>query len=146
MVDTSEVADSHLQGWLNAERWFMRYLGGAMLVIAVLSLFAGVFSNPTGETVIQLFNIAITILLAVVGIWTILSSNNETRLRRMVDDLLTQPAKRSVILAVVQIIVGILFVLEGLRGRITFLLLGILLFTTAAWIFRRSRYVSQFQE
>jgi hypothetical protein len=146
MADTGEISDSRLQSWLNAERWFMRYLGGMLLVIAVLSIFSGVFSNPIGETVIQFFNIAVTILLAVAGIWTILSANNEARMQRIVNDLLAQPAKRFVILAVIQIIVGILFVLEGLRGHITFLLLGVLLFTTAAWIFRRSRYVSQFQE
>jgi uncharacterized membrane protein YidH (DUF202 family) len=128
MAETGEISDSRLQDWLNAERWFMRYLGGMLLVIAVLSIFSGVFSNPIGEMVIQFFNIAVTILLAVAGIWTILSANNEMRMQRIINDLLAQPANRSVILAVVQIIVGILFVLEGLRGRITFLLLGVLLF------------------
>src|SRR5687768_11958092 len=111
MADTGEISDSRLQSWLHAERWFMRYLGGMLLVIAVLSLFSGVFSNPIGETVIQFLNIAVTILLAVAGIWTILSANNETRMQRMINDLLTQPANRPMILAVVQIIVGILFVL-----------------------------------
>jgi hypothetical protein len=146
MVDTGEISDSRLQNWLNAERWFMRYLGGMLLVIAVLSIFSGVFSNPVGETVIQFLNIVVTILLAVAGIWTILSANNEARMQRMVNDLLAQPAHRSVILAVVQIIVGILFVLEGLRGNTTFFLLGMLLFITTAWIFRRRGYISQFQE
>jgi hypothetical protein len=146
MVDTGEISDSRLQHWLHAERLFMRYLGAFLLVIAVLSLFSGIFSNPLGETVIQFLNIAVTILLAVAGIWTILSANNEARMQRMVNDLLAQPANRPVILAVVQIIVGILFVLEGLRGSITFSLLGMLLFITTAWIFRRSRYISQFQE
>jgi hypothetical protein len=146
MVDTGEISDSRLQNWLNAERWFMRYLGGMLLVIAVLSIFSGVFSNPVGETVIQFLNIVVTILLAVAGIWTILSANNEARMQRMVNDLLAQPANRPVILAVVQIIVGILFVLEGLRGSITFSLLGMLLFITTAWIFRRRGYISQFQE
>ena len=146
MADTGEISDSRLQHWLHAERWFMRYLGGALLVIAVLSLFSGVFSNPLGETVIQFLNIAVTILLAVAGIWTILSANNEARMQKMVNDLLAQPANRPVILAVIQIIVGILFVLEGLRGSITFFLLGMLLFITTAWIFRRRGYISQFQE
>src|SRR5687768_13476197 len=113
MADTGEITDSRLQSWLNAERWFMRYLGSALLVIAALSVFSGIFSNPVGETIIRVFNIAITILLAVAGIWTILSSNNETRMQRMINDFLAQPANRPVILAVVQIVVGILFVLEG---------------------------------
>ena len=146
MVDTTETTDSRLQDWLNAERWFMRYLGGALLVIAVLSMFSNIFINPNGELVITIFNIIIIVALAVGGVWTILSSNNTARMQRMVNDLLAQPANRPIIFAVVQIIVGILFVIEGLRGRITFLLLGILLFTTAFWIFRRSRYVSQFQD
>ena len=146
MANTSEITDSRLQDWLNAERWFMRYLGGALLVIAVLSIFAGVFSNPVGERVITIFNVIITILLAIGGIWTLLSANNETRMQRMVNDFLAQPANRPKILAIPQVVVAILFALEGLRGNITFLLLGILLFTTAVWIFRRSRYVRQFQE
>src|SRR5687767_14628066 len=79
MADTGEITDSRLQSWLNAERWFMRYLGSALLVIAALSVFSGIFSNPVGETIIRVFNIAITILLAVAGIWTILSSNNDCR-------------------------------------------------------------------
>ena len=146
MAETGEISDSRLQHWLHAERLFMRYLGAFLLVIAVMSIFSGVFSNPLGETIIAVFNIVVTILLAAAGIWTILSSNNEARMQRMVNDLLAQPANHPMILAVVQIIVGILFVLEGLRGSTTFFLLGMLLFITTAWIFRRRRYISQFQE
>lgn len=145
MTETDRT-DSRLQAWLTAECWFMRYLGGVLLLIAVLSVFSGFFDNPNDELVITLFNITIAILLAVAGIWTIWSSFNEARIQRMVDDFLGQPANRQIVLAVVQIIVGILFVLEGFRGRISLLFLGIMLFTTAGWAFRRSNNVRQFQD
>ncbi|MDQ7027831.1 MAG: hypothetical protein Q9P01_00030 [Anaerolineae bacterium] len=145
MTET-DISDSRLQAWLTSECWFMRYLGVALLLIAVLSVFSGFFDNPNDESVLTVFNITIAILFAVASIWTMWSSFNQPQIQRMVDDFRGQPAKRQIVLAVVQIIASILFLLEGFRGRITLLFLGILLFTTAAWAFRRSHTIRQFQE
>jgi len=138
-----EEHDPAIRRWVTAERWFMRYLGGALLVIAIVSLFSGIFKNPDNELIINSLNILVTILLLTVGIWTVWSSYNVKRIQSMVAGFLEQSARRMTIFGVVQIVVGALFVLEGLRGRWALLLLGLLLFSSAGWVFWRGMQVRQ---
>jgi hypothetical protein len=146
MAEISDMDDSRLQSWKTSETWFMRYQGGALILIAVLSLIWGFFDNSYNEASITVFNILIGIGLALAGAWTLWTSYKPARMQRMVEDFLGQPAHRQLVLAGVQIVIGILFVLEGLRERIALLVFGILLFTIAGWAFRRSSNIRQFQE
>ena len=146
MAETSDTSDSRLQSWITSETLFMRYQGGALILIGLLSLVWGFFENTNGETAITVFNIFIAIALGVAGLWVIWTSYKPARMQRLVEEFLTQPANRQLVLAGMQIVIGILFVLEGLRGRIALLVFGILLFTIAGWAFRRSSTVRQFQE
>ena len=145
MAEISETSDSRLHSWLTSETWFMRYQGGALILIGLLSLVWGFFENANGEIAITVFNIVIALGLAVAGAWVMWTSYKTARMQRLVEEFLAQPANRPLVLAGMQIVIGILFVLEGLRGRIAMLVFGILLFTTAGWAFRRSSTIRQFQ-
>jgi hypothetical protein len=131
--------------WLRGETWFMRYSGGMLLLVAVVSVFSGVYPNPGNETILNGFNLVLTLLLFTAGAWVLSVSFNETKMRSTMEDFLAQPAERSTLFAVVQIVVGVLFVLEGLRGRIPLLLLAVLLFSSVGWTFWRGAQIKQHQ-
>lgn len=145
MTDSQSTLDPELESWLMTERWFIRYIGGAAILIGIISFFVGTLDNPDSALFVSFINFAIAVVLIIVGLWTILSANNDERMHTMMNGFLDQPANRPLIFAVIQGIMGLLFLLDGFSGRIPMLLFGMLLLTSAGWFVRRSMQIRRFQ-
>jgi hypothetical protein len=78
------------------------------------------------------------------GFWALWWSNKQERIAKMLENSIAQGAGMSRILAVVQVIVGALFLLEGLsRGGIVMLLLGLMILVSAFFFFWRGQAIAR---
>lgn len=129
--------------WVQIEQLFMRGMGIALLVIALLGGFFGTLDNRENDTLVQGMNIIFALIMAGAGAWALWWSSSSERISKMLDSIKEQGGGTTRILAVVQLIIGALFLLEGVsKGGIVMLLLGALMLVTAGFFFWRSMQMS----
>jgi hypothetical protein len=129
--------------WLDIEQWFMRGIGAALLLAAVLGFYFGTLSNPQNDTMIQGMNIVLALVMAAAGAWALWWSASKERIGKMLEGIKEQGAGISRLLAVVQLIIAALFLLEGTsRGGIVMLLLGAMMLVSAGFFFWRGQQIS----
>src|SRR5688572_29399359 len=98
--------------WLKIEQWFMRGIGAALLLLAVLGFFFGTLSNPQDDTMIRGMNIVLALIMAGAGAWALWWSLSSERIGKMLEGIKEQGASTSRLLAIVQIVIAALFLLE----------------------------------
>ena len=129
--------------WLGIEQWFMRGIGAALLVMALLGLFFGTLSNPQDDAMIRGMNIVLALIMAGAGAWALWWSMSLERIGKMFEGIKEQGAGISRLLGVVQLVIAALFLLEGFsRGGIVMLLLGLMMLVSAGFFFWRGQQIS----
>jgi hypothetical protein len=129
--------------WLGIEQWFMRGIGLALLVLAALGAFFGTLSNPNNDTMIQTMNIVLALVMAGAGAWALWWSMSSERIAKMLEGIKEQGAGISRLLAIVQLLIAALFLLEGFsRGGIVMLLLGLMILFSAGFFFWRGQQIA----
>src|SRR5688572_23959099 len=93
--------------WQQTEQWFMRGIGIALLVTALLAGIFGTLNNPQNDAVVQSMNIIIAFVLAGAGAWALWWSSSTERIAKMLEDVKAQGVGMNRVLAVVQIGIGI---------------------------------------
>jgi hypothetical protein len=129
--------------WLEVEQWFMRGIGAALLLLAVLGGYFGTLSNPNNDTMVQGMNIVLALIMAAAGAWALWWSISSERIAKMFEGIKEQGAGISRLLGVVQLVIAALFLLEGTsRGGIVMLLLGAMMLISAGFFFWRGQQIS----
>lgn len=147
MTDNYEERDSALANWQQIEQWFLRILGADLLILAVLSMIFGTLRNIDNEATVMVVNVIITLVFGASGLWTLYSSTRADRLQGMIEKSIERGNSATRALTVMQIIVAILFLLEGLsRGQIVMLLFGVTMIAIAGFYFWRSNQINRYQE
>jgi hypothetical protein len=132
--------------WLKIEQWFLRILGVDMLIIAILSLIFGTLQNTNNEAIIHAFNVIISIILGTGAVWTLYLSRKTKRIQTMIEDFIEQGNSPTYVFAGIQIVVAILFLLEGFsRGQIVMLLLAITMMGGTRFFFWRAKQIGRYQ-
>lgn len=136
-----------IEQWVTRELWFMRGAAATLIVTAILSMFQGLLYNPSNSPVIDVFNFLIVIVMLALGGMALFWSLSRQRIYRMVDDLSLQAPSRSMSVAVIQGIFGILFLFEGIgRGRLSVWLLAAMMIVSAFWYVQRANNIKVYQE
>jgi len=139
--------DEKLANWLKIEQWFLRILGVVLLLAAVLGLILGILYNPDNESSVSVVNIIIAVALAIAGLWTLYTSTKNESLEKAIDGYIEQGSTISYMLTGVQVIVGLLFLLEGTsRGLIVMILLALTMLASAGFFIWRGRQIGKYQE
>lgn len=138
----NEVSN-HDEQWAIAEQWFMRGLGVGLLIVAVISMIFGIFPANRSNILTQAVNISFTMLLGVGALWSLWWSSDIRRMYNLIDGFKTGGSSRTYLVAVMQVVIGLLFASELLGGRLTLGSVGILILLSAIFYFWRARQISQ---
>jgi hypothetical protein len=125
--------------WQQTEQWFMRGIGIALLVTAFLAGFFGTLNNPQNDPLVQGANIVIAFVMAGAGAWALWWSSSSERIAKMLEDVKAQGKGLNRVLAVVQIVVGLFFLMGG--GIVT-VILGVMILVSAGFFFWRSTQIN----
>lgn len=132
------------ESWAIAEQWFMRFIGVALLVLAVVSIFAPPYQATISSQLVRGMNIAITLVLGIGSLWSLYWSMDIQRLYNLIDGFKERGNTATYMSAVVQLIVGSLFGLELLDGNFALGLLGVVMLISAAFFLWRAQQISHF--
>lgn len=127
--------------WVTAEQWFMRAIGGAVLLSGVLGIFFGVLENPDQSPTIVVVNGILCTIMILAGLfagWWSLSAN---RIENMIIGFKGQESSSRMI-AGLQAFIAFLFLLEGFGGNIVMLILGVTFAGSAIWFFLRASRIA----
>jgi hypothetical protein len=131
----------YLDNWLQSEIYFMRFVGVAALLLAALMLGGGLFTETSAGT--QLFSVAATGLFTAGGGWALWVSNQDERMASMVEDTLERSLNRVRIMAGVEIVLGVIFLISG---SLAWVGLGVFSILIGGWYLRRSMKMQEFQQ
>lgn len=139
--------DDNMTKWLQTEQWFLRILGAALVVETVLGLISGILYNPNNEIAVTIVNVIIAIALGAGGIWTLYISTKLEYIQKALDGYIEQGSTNSYVYAGIQVVFGLLFLLEGTsRSLIVMTLLALTLLASAGFFVWRGRQISQYQD
>ena len=139
--------EPNIDQWVTRELWFMRGAATILIATAILSIFQGLLYNPGDSPVIDVFNFIIVVVMFGLGGVALFWSLSRQRIHRMVDDLALQAPSRSMTVAIVQGLFGILFLFEGIgRGRLSVWLLAAMMIVSAFWYVQRANNIKVYQE
>jgi hypothetical protein len=127
--------------WLQSEIYFMRFVGGAALVLALL-MFSGGLVAETGIDA-WLFNTAAVGLFVAGGMWALWVSSREERMASMVEDVQSRSLNRVRLMGGVEIVIGLLFLVSG---SFVWIALGIFSILTGGWYLRRSLKIQELRQ
>jgi hypothetical protein len=125
--------------WQQTEQWFMRGIGIALLVTALLAGMFGTLNNPQSDALVQGANIIIALIMAGAGAWALWWSNSSERIAKMLEDVKAQGVGMNRVLAGVQVFIGLFFLMGG--GLVT-VLLGLMVLASAGFFFWRSTQIN----
>jgi uncharacterized membrane protein len=129
--------------WIVAEQWFMRGAGVALFLVAAISLSGGLLNDPNHTAPLQAVNVIIALLAFGAALWSIWSSTRIQNIREMIERFAQQSPNRLRINGAMQVVVALLFLLDGMsRGAGGVLLVGALLVVSAVWAFWRAEQIS----
>ena len=138
----SDQRDDHT--WAVAEQWFMRFMGGSLLTIAIVSMIFGVFPTGLNTRFVTGMNISITLVLGIGSLWSLYWSSDIERLYKLIDGFKERGTTATYLSAVMQIFVGILFGLEFMEGNYALGLAGTLMLIAAVFFIWRAQQIKHY--
>lgn len=126
--------------WQQTEQWFMRGIGIALLVTALLAGIFGTLNNPQNDALVQSMNIIIAFVMAGAGAWALWWSSSTERIAKMLEDVKAQGIGMNRVLAGVQVFIGLFFLMGG---SLVTILLGLMIMASAGFFFWRSTQINK---